>query len=73
MKKLLVGCIIILGLSACNNNISGFSNLKNQVQEPFWQSVFERVTEQVSDTAAVESSRQFNFFLSDGIARKFGF
>lgn len=73
MRKLLVGCIVILGLSACNNNISAFSNLKNQVQQSLWHSVFDRVTEQASDTAALPSAREFNFFLRDGIAQKFGF
>lgn len=74
MRKIFVCCIVLVSLTACRNSIGEISDLNTQqVGQSLLNSLFHRVTTEATDTAAIEKADQFNFFLRDGFARKFGF
>lgn len=72
MKKFLVLAVILVAFASCQNSVSNDYKLSSLFNSNFVHTIFQGSEKDNTDSSKSANNKQFNFFLKDGIAKKFG-
>ncbi|MDE1192285.1 MAG: hypothetical protein PW786_09120 [Arachidicoccus sp.] len=72
MKKLLLIAIVGMCVTSCSSTMSNDYQLSDLLGKNLLHSFLSKDTKEINDSLKSQSDKHFNFFLKEGIAKKFG-